>query len=61
MSNYDEHPILKFYNSGLNTPYNKHDIAVSINTDDQGVIFHIVGKRVFFDSFGYWKASDWRV
>ena len=37
MSNYDEHPILKFYNSGLNTPYNKHDIAVSINTDDQGV------------------------
>lgn len=37
MSNYEEHPILKFYNSGLNTPYNKHDIAVSINTDDQGV------------------------
>lgn len=37
MSNYDEHPILKFYNSGLNTPYTKHDIAVSINTDDQGV------------------------
>lgn len=37
MANYDEHPILKFYNSGLNTPYNKHDIAVSINTDDQGV------------------------
>ena len=37
MSNYDEHPILKFYNSGLNTPYKKHDIAVSINTDDQGV------------------------
>lgn len=21
----------------MNTPYNKHDIAVSINTDDQGV------------------------
>lgn len=37
MSSYDEHPILKFYNSGLNTPYPKHDIAVSINTDDQGV------------------------
>lgn len=34
---YDEHPIMKFYNSGLNTPYPKHDIAVSINTDDQGV------------------------
>lgn len=34
---YDEHPILKFFNYGLNTPYPRHDIAVSINTDDQGV------------------------
>lgn len=34
---YDEHPILKFFNYGLNTPYPQHDIAVSINTDDQGV------------------------
>ena len=34
---YDEHPILKFFNYGLSTPYPHHDIAVSINTDDQGI------------------------
>lgn len=34
---YDEHPIVKFFNYGLSTPYPRHDIAVSINTDDQGV------------------------
>lgn len=34
---YDEHPIIRFFNSGLSTPYPSHDIAVSINTDDQGV------------------------
>lgn len=37
MTRYDEHPIIKFFNSGLSTPYPPHDIAVSINTDDQGV------------------------
>ncbi len=37
MTRYDEHPILKFFNYGLSTPYPRHDIAVSINTDDQGV------------------------
>lgn len=37
MSRYDEHPILKFFNYGLDTPYPHHDVAVSINTDDQGV------------------------
>lgn len=36
---YDEHPILKFFNYGLNTPYPHHDVAVSINTDDQGVFY----------------------
>ena len=34
---YEEHPILKFFNYGLSTPYANHDIAVSINTDDQGI------------------------
>lgn len=34
---YDEHPIFKFYNFGLNTPFKRHDIFVSINTDDLGV------------------------
>ena len=37
ISRYDEHPILKFFNYGLNTPFPHHDVAVSINTDDQGV------------------------
>ena len=37
MSRYDEHPILKFFNYGLDTPYPRHNVAVSINTDDQGV------------------------
>lgn len=37
MTRYDEHPIIKFFNSGLSTPYPLHAIAVSINTDDQGV------------------------
>ena len=37
MSRYDEHPILKFFNYRLDTPYPRHDVAVSINTDDQGV------------------------
>lgn len=37
MERYDEHPIVKFFNYGLDTPYPRHDIAVSINTDDQGV------------------------
>lgn len=34
---YDQHPIFKFYNAGLNTPYKRHDLFVSINTDDLGV------------------------
>lgn len=34
---YDQHPILRFFNYGIETPYKSHNIAVSINTDDQGV------------------------
>lgn len=37
MRDYIEHPILKFNNYGLNTPYTPHEISVSINTDDSGV------------------------
>lgn len=37
MERYDQHPIIKFYNRGLNTQYPHHDICVSINTDDAGV------------------------
>lgn len=34
---YDQHPILRFFNFAMDTPYVPHNIAVSINTDDQGV------------------------
>ena len=34
---YDQHPIFRFYNNGLNTPFKRHDLFVSINTDDLGV------------------------
>jgi len=34
---YEHHPIFKFNNYGLNTPYKSHNISVSINTDDKGV------------------------
>jgi hypothetical protein len=37
MDKYDQHPILRFYNDGLATPYKPHHLALSINTDDQGV------------------------
>lgn len=37
MTSYIEHPIFRFNNYGLNTPYPPHDISVSINTDDSGV------------------------
>lgn len=34
---YVDHPIIKFYNIGLNVRYPNHAISVSINTDDSGV------------------------
>lgn len=37
MERYDEHPILKFYNFGIHTPYPHHEVSVSINTDDAGI------------------------
>lgn len=37
MTRYDEHPIFRFFNEGIMTPYPKRKIAVSVNTDDQGV------------------------
>ena len=37
MERYDNHPILRFFNYGLDVPYPDHNISVSINTDDKGV------------------------
>lgn len=45
MDKYDQHPILRFYNDGLSTPYKPHHLAVSINTDDQGVFSTSLGRE----------------
>ena len=37
VKNYEEHPIVKFYNHGLDTEYPQHQVCVSINTDDKGI------------------------
>lgn len=37
VKNYEEHPIVRFFNHGLKTPYPSHNVCVSINTDDKGV------------------------
>lgn len=37
MERYDQHPILRFFNYGLHTPYPSRNLTVSINTDDQGI------------------------
>lgn len=37
LEQYDQHPIFKFYNKGLNTPFKQHNLLISINTDDLGV------------------------
>lgn len=37
ISKYNEHPILRFYNLGLEKEKLNHQISVSINTDDQGI------------------------
>lgn len=34
---YEEHPIVRFNNYGLNTPYPNHSLPVTIHTDDKGV------------------------
>lgn len=35
---YEEHPIVKFFNHGLKTSYPSHNVSVSINTDDKGLM-----------------------
>ena len=36
-SSYQNHPVLNFYNIGLNVPHQDVQMHVSINTDDPGV------------------------
>lgn len=37
MRRYADHPIFRFFNDGICTPFPQREIAVSVNTDDQGV------------------------
>lgn len=37
MTRYADHPIFRFFNDGICTPFPQREIAVSVNTDDQGV------------------------
>lgn len=37
VKNYEDHPIVRFFNHGLRTPYPSHNVCVSINTDDKGI------------------------
>lgn len=46
LDGYSNHPIIKFFNLGINTSYLPSQIPVSINTDDLGV-FHTNIEREF--------------
>ncbi len=37
LKRYDQHPIVKFFNFDINTPFKEHGLSVSINTDDKGI------------------------
>ena len=58
MRRYDEHPITKFYNKGLNTPYKDHHICVSINTDDAGVFSTTLEREYSLIALALEKVED---
>lgn len=60
MNSYIEHPILKFNNFGLNTPYPAHDISVSINTDDSGVFATSLEREYALIGIALEKSDDER-
>lgn len=60
MSSYIEHPIFKFNNYGLNTPYNPHEISVSINTDDSGVFSTSLEREYALMGIALEKTDDER-
>lgn len=60
MSSYIEHPILRFNNYGLNTPYKPHDISVSINTDDSGVFSTSLEREYALMGIALEKTDDER-
>ena len=60
MNSYIEHPILKFNNFGLKTPYQAHDISVSINTDDSGVFATSLEREYALIGIALEKTDDER-
>lgn len=60
MTSYIEHPIFKFNNYGLNTPYPPHEISVSINTDDSGVFSTSLEREYALMGIALEKTDDER-
>ena len=60
MTSYIEHPIFRFNNYGLNTPYPPHDISVSINTDDSGVFSTSLEREYALMGIALEKTDDER-
>lgn len=60
MKDYIEHPIFKFNNYGLNTPYPPHEISVSINTDDSGVFSTSLEREYALMGIALEKTDDER-
>ena len=58
MERYDEHPILKFYNFGIKTPYPTHEVSVSINTDDSGVFATSLDREYALMALALEKRQD---
>lgn len=58
MERYDQHPILKFYNHGLQTPYPHHEVSVSINTDDSGIFATSIDREYALMALALEKRQD---
>lgn len=58
MERYDQHPILKFYNHGLKTPYPHHEVSVSINTDDSGIFATSIDREYALMALALEKRQD---
>ena len=58
MERYDEHPILKFYNFGIHTPYPHHEVSVSINTDDSGIFATSLDREYALMALALEKRQD---
>lgn len=58
MERYDQHPILKFYNHGIQTPYPHHEVSVSINTDDSGIFATSIDREYALMALAIEKRQD---